>query len=498
MLTSAYPRGFVIPSRACNPPEGFSPGPVFENFFVAPECPVDSASIDDVAVVVLGTCVSTDSEARGPAWQVSWMERLLRRDRPLRHDVAPRKPAEHMLRALLAGEADFFDLIDRYCGRHVILFQKEGRLRILTDATGMRTVFYAVGGGVVASHAQLVEETPGDEIKRTAFPFAYGFPGNHTPYLRTRLLTPNTLYDFAQSETIRFWPRRRIGFRTAAGAAAACAEWVTTALRAVAKLHPISLSLTAGLDSRTTLAVAVHSGVPFNAYTYDRGSKTDIDCAVAAELARRARVRHVVVGSDNDDPDCPKRAMSRASYYNHHQSTVASMRRHFGRSGALAVTAKLLEIGRYFYQGAGYDSVSAPETPEGMCELYLKALSPSGRAAIERYGMERYRAAAIGYFSDFIRDTAFNQARGILDPRDQFYWEYRMAAWHGVILLERDFYADCFIPFSSRRVFEALLGVRPSQRKAAAAFRKMIMTCAPELLDGIPINPPEWPVGSTA
>jgi hypothetical protein len=93
-----------------------------------------------------------------------------------------------MLNALLISEAAFFNLIDQYSGRHAILFGPKDKPRILTDATGMRTVFYAAEGGVVASHALLVEETLGGEIERTELPFRYGYPGNHTPYVRTRLL----------------------------------------------------------------------------------------------------------------------------------------------------------------------------------------------------------------------------------------------------------------------------------------------------------------------
>ncbi|SEO39540.1 hypothetical protein SAMN04489859_108912 [Paracoccus alcaliphilus] len=63
-----------------------------------------------------------------------------------------------------------------------------------------------------------------------------------------------------------------------------------------------------------------------------------------------------------------------------------------------------------------------------------------------------------------------------------------MTAWHGLNMLERDFYAEAFIPFNARRIWETLLGVPFEERKSAAAFHVMIGD------DPIPINPKEWPI----
>lgn len=39
-------------------------------------------------------------------------------------------------------------------------------MRVVTDATAMRSVFYSVDGGVLASHALLVEQALGGEVVR--------------------------------------------------------------------------------------------------------------------------------------------------------------------------------------------------------------------------------------------------------------------------------------------------------------------------------------------
>jgi len=474
MRDRVYPRGFVLSQGNKQPSPDFIAGPIFDNFFIDGLNTVDFASKGELAVVILGTCVSTEADnALGS------------------RSSAPQSPAQHMLDALLASERQFFDVIDQYCGRHVIFYGRKDRPRIITDATGMRTVFYATEGGVVASHARLVEETLGGEMKMIHLPSRYGFPGNHTPYVRTRLLTPNTLYDFAQAKVIRFWPRGPIQELTPQLAADAVLERSTIALQRIAAGKRVSLSITAGMDSRTMLGLALHSGIPFDGYTYDRGEKTTIDCEVARELARIAGITHTLVHMQTSVPEELKNILSRTTYSNHHHKVIAPMQRHFADRDVLTVTANLLEIGRFFYKDRVY-AEKLPEIPESMTDLALTATNWSAQKIDGMRGSENKHLIP-ECFADFIRDTDFNAARGILDSRDQFYWEHRMSAWHGTILLERDFYADCFIPFNSRSIFEALLGVPEVDRRNSTVFKMLIERCAPQLLTGIPINPAQWP-----
>lgn len=57
---------------------------------------------------------------------------------------------------------------------------------------------------------------------------------------------------------------------------------------------------------------------------------------------------------------------------------------------------------------------------------------------------------------------------------------------------ERDFYAEAFIPFNSRSIFELMLGVDTADRQNGTIFYKMIQMTAPKLLK-LPINPKVWP-----
>src|SRR5699024_12163104 len=88
----------------------------------------------------------------------------------------------------------------------------------------------------------------------------------------------------------------------------------------------------------------------------------------------------------------------------------------------------------------------------------------------------------------YIHDSGFDVVAGMLDPFDQFYWEHRMPTWQGIAMGERDFYGEPFIPYNSRRVFNAMLGAPFDSRRNDEAVLRMIEMVDPRLLK-LPINP---------
>jgi hypothetical protein len=377
--------------------------------------------------------------------------------------------------------------VDRLAGRFAIIAAEPRSLRFLGDAAAMRSIFYRTDFDAVASHARILAAAA-----REIPPFQYGYPGNRTPFPDVRLLTANTLLDvprglaWRRPAVRRYWPRRAVAPCTAETAADRVLAWTTTAVREAARGRRVRLALTAGLDSRVMLAVVMRSGVPFDTYTYDGGDKTAVDIAVAATLAARHGLSHAVV-------PCRlavalREALETASYSNHHFRAVEPLAAWFGNRADLAITANLLEIGRAFY--AKYTDAEPPVRPRAMAALHRASMTGRVQALCDAWqGWDRDARDA---FRGFLQETDFNAARGILDPFDQFYWEHRMSAWHGLNMLERDFYAEAFIPFNARAVWETLLGVPAGERRTSAAFHRIIERVDPRLLE-IPINPKRWP-----
>lgn len=452
-----YPRGFIWSSSPVPKPDGFIPGPL-PDLWISDDADVLFAEEGGRSVAILGICVGIDDDTPNPA--------------------------EFLLAAM--AEGDLFEASARLCGRFLVIARDGNRTVVMNDSTAMRTVFYRKDRPVFASHASLIADGPANRAI-----FRYGYPGNQTPYPGVFLLTANTYLSYPEATTRRYWPKRSIAPVLAEEAAADCLKWASTALAKAACKAPVRLALTAGLDSRTMLAVALHSGIAFETYTYGGGKDTRVDIAVARDLAAQFRLKHEVVRT-RPAGDLMS-ALKVASYASHHFSAVAPLQEYFGSPNVIAVTANLLEIGRAFY--AKLKDVAPPETAKAMAALYYTTIPKSSKVQIT--DRSSYDAMSEAAFESLIENSSFNDARGFLDAFDQFYMEHRMSAWHGVNMLERDFYAQAFIPFNAGKIWERLLGVPLQDRKTYAAFYSMITMADPALLE-IPINPGEWPLPDRA
>src|SRR5699024_6345083 len=446
-------------------PPTFVAGPILDNFYVHPWTHIETAGDASLFVIILGHCVPTRTEL-------------------------PEDTAVHLLSRLRDGEGCFLQALDDYGGRYVIIFGSSGNIRVVNDATGMRSVFYAANGGVVASHAWLVEQALGGEIIRSGLPFRYGYPGNLTPYARTKILTSNTYYWLTANIVRRFWPIVEPAPRSIEGAATALLEASTNAFRAMADGRTVRLTLTAGLDSRTILAVALHAGISFEAYTYGNQYSSKVDRLLATDLADEFAFEHRVLSDKVVDPVVAERLIE-SHYSLHHSSWVASLQEYFDASDDVAVLGNALEIGRSNYTPQRRTGAADPVTAETMAALHHVKLGKGIHQQIEQYGTERFWCESVTAFQTFIDDTGFDVVVGMLDPFDQFYWEHRMPTWQGVAMGERDFYGVPFIPYNSRRVFNAMLGAPFESRRNDEAVLRMIGMVDPRLLD-FPINPKTW------
>ena len=462
-----YLRGFILSSDTVTRPLGFIDGPHLPHFYIHPWTAVEHAKdLDGRFVIVLGTCISTLSES----------------------DAVP--AARALLWALQDSEEVMLRSLDRYCGRHVIIYGDRVALKAVSDAAAMRSVFYADSGGVIASHALMVENAIASSMPTSVLPFRFAYPGNRTPYAHTKLLTANTLYDLRSRQTRRFWPTEAPPKRTVDEAAAEVLRLTATALRTEAARADIRLALTAGLDSRLLLAIAMHAGVEINTFTYGSHKDTAVDRAFARDLARANGVRHTVISTRPPSPDLKDR-LHRAHYKPSHHSAVAPLQEWFGAPTTVVVNSNLVEIGRSFYKPYR-QSCEAPTTARSMAELHRRSEGSTLQPQIHEYGESAYREACESAFDEFARDAQFNDSAGYLDPADQFYWEHRMSAWYGPALLERDFYAIPFIPFNSRNIFISMLGVDRGERDAGSVMHRVIEMAAPQLAD-FPFNPKVWP-----
>lgn len=462
-----FPRGFILGAEVA--PPTYEPGPLLPDLYVHPWLNVELSETDNEFVMILGICVSSDPSETGGA-------------------------AAALLGALRESPERLLKEIGHYVGRYAIIFGTPDAPKVVTDATAMRSVYYSEEGGIVASHALLVEQALGNRERRMPFPFQYGFPGSRTPHRRTKLLTPNTYLDAAAGTVHRFWPARKIEPREVEEVASEALTAAVTSLRRAADGRPLKVAMTAGLDSRVVLAIALEAGIPFQAYTYQVGETPGRDILLARDLSAQFGITHKTAERLPLSRELSGR-LSEAHFSAHHVRVVPGLMDWFDDPSSVAMSANTLEIGRSFFHPMRAKGVAEPTSAETMTELHYRRMGKPVQQAIAEFGEDLWREFAHSTFNEYINDTDHATTAGLIDPFDLFYWEHRMAAWHGTAMVERDFYAEAFIPFNSRDMFEAMLGIEHADRRSGAVLYKLVEMVEPALLH-LPVNPRRWPDGS--
>lgn len=165
--------------------------------------------------------------------------------------------------AYFQGEDEFYDRLHWLNGRFVMIFgtydKKIITMKVLNDATGMRSVFYTENlPFCVASHPDLAAQQSGAKSNgygRLLSKYTgYSLPGNLTTFEGIRQLIPNHFIDSETRKHVRFFPREdSVNETDLEQAVADLAENLRKQVNFLAQHVQLLCSLAAGIDSRVTL-----------------------------------------------------------------------------------------------------------------------------------------------------------------------------------------------------------------------------------------------------
>jgi hypothetical protein len=383
--------------------------------------------------------------------------------------------------AELSGVEGFrgFELVlGRLSGRFAVVAFSPTGSRFYLDAAGQLSAVYCRHRQIVASTTMLIpydSETADDEelvvlmrIPRTNAFYPFGV----TPRFSVHRLLPNHFLDLDRWQSVRHWPMAEIPLTTdPQDAVAEIASILRRTLEVVCESSTPYLSLTAGRDSRMLLACARGLTDRISFFTWelpDAVARTDV--VTARRLAKRFRLPHQVYPfSEATEIDTWKwlyrtglavgevRGLSLAT-------TVARMERN-----RLYLPALGAEVGRAFYWRESDEQRKSISAVEFVNRLRLPPVARILEGA-----------------DDWMAGLPVSTVYSVLDFG---YLEQRLACWAGVTA-----YGDAegpvrLPPFSSRRIFELMLGLPHAFRRQQQLADSLIERSWPELLE-IPFNTP--------
>jgi hypothetical protein len=367
----------------------------------------------------------------------------------------------------------------RYAGRWVLIADDGQRVTALPDPAGMRSLYYAASpdGVWCASQpgmlAQLLERPITPEAMHLIDSFAFRsnpeawWPGVGSPYQGVEHLLPNHTLDLLSGTVARVWPADEIPPRTLAEAVPEVARMLRGIVAAASARFDLSISVTAGLDSRVALAAS--RGLPASYKTVRQLLLRDThpDITVPAELLPRLGLQHEVIRAvPLVDPDFARIFKAQAPLaHNHYLADAYAILRAYG-GRKVTVTGSVSEAIRT--PRMGRPSIASAVSDREIARAWWFTTDPYAVRAAEQW------RAGVG--------RTYN-----VDPNVLFYLEQRAANWNATTQLEFDTaWRDILALYNCRALIVTMLGVPEGER--AKIYRPVIETLWPETLSA-PINP---------
>ncbi|QTN00777.1 hypothetical protein ERJ70_16715 [Sediminibacillus dalangtanensis] len=378
------------------------------------------------------------------------------------------------------SEEKFYNYLERLSGRFAIVLNIKGKIKIYNDATGMQSVFYHSKKVALGSHALLVAEaTKSSESsiidtewlkdKKT-----YHLPGDFTPYEDIFFLLPNHTREMNSAVTSRYFPREDLTQKNIDEVIAIVEKEANEQLNLISDKYNILMSLTAGLDSRSTLALLKNhlDKVKFFTYYYMHSENSDfagsksllMDEKMVKEMVDNLNLNHQMLPIDyartkDDDYLKLRNILSKNTFLNHNSLLAKLYFENFPpQENILHLRSNIQEITRMFYRKmhrfnddiASFGQIAKSWSPN----LWE---DPSTQEPLKKWLDQYTPNVGFGY-----------------DPFDILYWESRMGTWHSQLLIQSDLAFNTHILINSHFILKNMLAVSTSERRNNLHLTKLI------------------------
>lgn len=369
---------------------------------------------------------------------------------------------------------NIYERVSELTGIFVIGVVTDDSVKFIGDAACMQSVFYGTVNGFVyiSSHSYLLKDITGvsdDPFIRELTSYKYYrlfgrmLPGDRTAYCEFRRVEPNFEYEYKEDRCFikkRFYPLKKIEIVQNEDEynkiIDKCYEIMKSNMTLIPKKwgRP-AISLTGGCDSKTTLS-CVEDYSKYSYFSYISTGKEEPDAIAAHQIAEMLGIEHTIYNipqndSDFADIDVVKKILEQNGG-NIGENNVNDIRKRafFANHNDFDVEVKswASEIARAYYNKRFHKKrMPHKVTPRMMTAMYKVIVN------------NRKLAKSIdNIFSEYLQDYYNDNSVENMDWYDLIFWEYRVAAWNGLVISgEHNFSYDLTIPYNNRVLLDLLL-----------------------------------------
>ncbi|OSM42512.1 hypothetical protein BCY76_014065 [Nesterenkonia sp. PF2B19] len=413
------------------------------------------------------------------------------------HDVG--EVARQLVASLAESRGRFLDDLEDMFGQYVVLHRSGGAVRAQTDASGARAMFHDAEARLLGSHINLVGTTaqapPSRIAKWIGDTQSFDMPGRATEYEGIWFLMPNTEVTVGTGQITRVGPRPYDPLTVEQAVDAMLPQLEIQRDLLLDQDRQILLSMSAGVDTRTSLAAFSGHYEALKTFTYSKeklkGDATSRmlsrDGQLAQRIAARYELDHTVFHLDEEEsaPPAFRDVLAESSPRAHMRKLAWVYHRKLSHD-ALHIRSQVNGIGKWHYGHLMHHAEDHNLSAERMATL-----TKHGRALRKAKKPRSAFHPGIEAFQEYIDSTQLRSVPNGYLLSDIFQWEHRTAYWGLAHLVESDFTFDTYSLYGSRRMIQLMLQVPESVRAQKGLFRAIIERSEPQLVKYY-VNGKKW------
>ncbi|ULG74938.1 hypothetical protein [Macrococcus brunensis] len=369
-------------------------------------------------------------------------------------------------------------LLNKLNGRYIILVY-EDNVHVYPDATTMRSVFYSADYPVIASHSALVAEACQKLYNRKLKRYSGEINGflDYSRYENVFKLNPNTYLSLGSQQTTRFFPNEPFKTNDLSEVLEKSNKYFSQ-MREWLKLQNTYMTLTAGIDSRLSLAIMHNSSIPLLTY-YSLGKLSsfakltyDNDVRTVKSMVEDLGLNHTLMHIDSNENVNEETRNYCRQFESTHSYSLSEKMAESTLKGKLHIKSNIFELAKlpvvikyYMTKDFSFMTNIMSKKPKALHDIadelmiknYLRRADLSEKKA---YGH---------YFADL------------------YYQEQRLGNWHSNVTQETDNSVDVFIFLNTREMLKLVTSAPISDRKNRILHREWINHFWP-VLNFYPIN----------
>ena len=383
---------------------------------------------------------------------------------------------------LLQSQAPL-DEIDLWSGWFSVVHCRQGKVHVYNDAAAGHKVYFRLlsGGGKwcgsdpkLSAHwspltAHLDEDMRG--LHASKWMANRGtMVGDMTPFHGVRQVVANHRLDWAVLRPERTFPRKPRRPMTSAAAVDYVVPRLENVLAQAVKHRQVNMALTAGWDSRITLALSrkVKSKIRYYTIQHQGVDLEFPDLALPRAMSKEGFVHQILTDSvEEGHPDwrVVRDSLSMANYKRFHS---------------------------FFCMFPEYqpDQMTIVGTVSEVAKNYLEHIPiRTGLHAVRAAHLVEH-PAILDYFDGWMKDSAPRVKASGYRVLDLLHWEQDITNFAGSGAQNTNFVVHQFAPFSSGKILETLLATPTNERDKyiPKMYEQLILAAWPELMNH-PVNP---------